>query len=89
MPFIPYGPFEVDLDLINKGPVMLVHYLGNDDTGRDLLARLIHGAGTATWIALGVVLLSGLIGIGPSPTPATACTTAPGRALPGRYRRST
>ncbi len=64
MPFIPYGPFEVDLRLINKGPEMLVHYLGNDDTGRDLLARLIHGAGTATWIALGVVLLSGLIGIG-------------------------
>jgi peptide/nickel transport system permease protein len=64
MPFIPYGPFEVNLELINKGPEILVHYLGNDDTGRDLLARLIHGAGTAAWIALGVVFLSALIGVG-------------------------
>ena len=63
MPFIPYGPFEVNLKLINKGPVMLSNYLGNDDTGRDVLARLIHGAGTATWIALGVVLMSAVIGV--------------------------
>jgi len=63
MPFIPYGPFEVDLERINDGPSPPMHYLGNDDTGRDLMARLIHGAGTAVWIALGVVILSGLIGV--------------------------
>lgn len=63
MPFIPYGPFETDLERINASPSPPMHYLGNDDTGRDLLARLIHGAGTAFWIALGVVVFSGLIGI--------------------------
>ncbi len=63
MPFIPYGPFEPDLEYVNRTPSPPMHYLGNDDTGRDLLARLIHGTGTAVWIALGVVFLSGLIGI--------------------------
>jgi peptide/nickel transport system permease protein len=52
MPPVPFGPHEV-----------VAHYLGNDDTGRDVLARILHGATTALWIALGAVLLAASIGI--------------------------
>lgn len=63
MPFIPYGPHEPHDGLANQRPSMGEHYFGNDDTGRDVLARIIHGTRTALWIALGVVVLAMLIGI--------------------------
>lgn len=39
------------------------HWLGTDDIGRDVLARLLHGARLTLLIALGVVLLSTLLGV--------------------------
>ncbi len=63
MPFVPYGPAEVDMQRINAGPSIGLHYLGNDDTGRDLLTRLVHGAGTAVTVAVFATLLAMLIGI--------------------------
>ena len=66
MPFIPYGPNETVRDHVNTAPhweSLGSHYLGNDDTGRDVLARLIHGASTALFIAIGVVLLAAAIGV--------------------------
>ena len=63
MPFIPYGPLEAHAGLANQRPSMGDHYLGNDDTGRDVLARIIHGTRTALWIALGVVGLAVIIGV--------------------------
>lgn len=39
------------------------HWLGTDDIGRDVLARLVHGARITLLIALGVVLLSSLLGV--------------------------
>jgi len=39
------------------------HWLGTDDIGRDVLARLVHGARITLLIALGVVLLSSLLGL--------------------------
>lgn len=38
------------------------HWLGTDDVGRDVLARLIHGARVTLVVALGVALLSTLLG---------------------------
>jgi peptide/nickel transport system permease protein len=38
------------------------HWLGTDDIGRDVLARLVHGARVTLLIALGVVLVSSLVG---------------------------
>lgn len=38
------------------------HWLGTDDIGRDVLARLVHGSRMTLLIALGVVLLSSLLG---------------------------
>lgn len=62
MPPCPFGPGEVDADNIGSRP-HLAHPLGNDDTGRDVLARLVHGTTTALLIGLGAVLLAFAIGV--------------------------
>jgi peptide/nickel transport system permease protein len=62
MPPWPNGPGEVDPDAINRGPSR-AHPLGNDDTGRDVLARLVHGATNALVIGIGAVALALLIGV--------------------------
>ncbi len=61
MPPWPYGPLETDATRFRAGP-SLSHPLGNDDTGRDVLARLVHGAGTAVRIGGAAVLLAGFVG---------------------------
>lgn len=63
MPFIPYGPFETHPGYSQKPPRLGEHYMGNDHTGRDVLARVIHGTRAALWIALGVVGLALLLGV--------------------------
>ncbi|MCA8955690.1 MAG: ABC transporter permease, partial [Planctomycetes bacterium] len=63
MPPIPNGPQERFAGRINAAPQLMVHYLGNDDSGRDLLVRLLHGGLTALWIALGSVVLAAGIGV--------------------------
>jgi peptide/nickel transport system permease protein len=63
MPFIPYGPLETQRGYARNRPSMGVHYMGNDNTGRDVLARIIHGTRTALLIALGAVGLALLIGV--------------------------
>jgi ABC-type dipeptide/oligopeptide/nickel transport system permease subunit len=40
---VPHGPRTVDLDRVLEGPSG-DHWLGTDDLGQDLLARLLHGA---------------------------------------------
>lgn len=61
MPLWPWHPLEVTPDVLAKPS--LRHLLGTDDTGRDLLARLVHGAATSLWIGLGTALLAMLIGL--------------------------
>ncbi|MBL8729332.1 MAG: ABC transporter permease [Planctomycetes bacterium] len=61
MPPWPYGPLETDATRFRAGP-SVAHPLGNDDTGRCVLARLVHGAGTAVRIGGAAVLLAGLVG---------------------------
>jgi peptide/nickel transport system permease protein len=61
MPPWLYGPDETDPTRFRAAP-SLAHPLGNDDTGRDLLSRLVHGAGTAVGIGGSAVLLGGLVG---------------------------
>ena len=62
MPPWPYGPGEVDGDSIGSRP-RLGHPMGNDDTGRDVLARVLHGTTTALVIGAGAVLLAFAIGV--------------------------
>jgi peptide/nickel transport system permease protein len=62
MPPYPYGPLETDPQLARAGP-SLVHWLGNDDTGRDVCSRLVHGCQTAVAIGLGAALIGLVIGV--------------------------
>ncbi|HEX6811226.1 MAG TPA: ABC transporter permease [Planctomycetota bacterium] len=61
MPLWPYGPIETDSARFRAAP-SVAHPFGNDDTGRDVLARLVHGASTAVTIGGPAVLLAGLLG---------------------------
>lgn len=62
-PFVlPYSFMEQDLTARNALPSM-AHWLGTDDLGRDLLARVIYGGRTALFIAVIVTVLSAAIGI--------------------------
>ena len=60
-PLIPYSPNDYDLDYIITPPSGS-HLLGTDDTGRDLLSRLIHG--TRISISIGLVAVSIYMTIG-------------------------
>ncbi|HLU40024.1 MAG TPA: ABC transporter permease [Planctomycetota bacterium] len=61
MPPWPFGPNEVSREVL-RGPSVR-HPLGTDDTGRDVLARVVHGASTSLLVAAGTVALAGAIGI--------------------------
>ena len=55
----PYGPNQQDLDNLYAGPGG-AHWLGQDDLGRDILSRLLHGAGVSlasSVVAVGLSLV--------------------------------
>lgn len=60
--FIPYGFSEQDLAARSAAPSM-AHWLGTDDLGRDLLARVVFGGRTALVISVVVTFISVLIGV--------------------------
>lgn len=60
--FSPYDPIATDLSRILELPSQ-DHWLGTDQLGRDVLSRLIHGAGQTlqgSFLAVGVALALGL-----------------------------
>jgi peptide/nickel transport system permease protein len=71
---IPYGPMEQDLDIIFKGPLFRktvdiqrhrdsqVHWMGTDDSGRDVATRILYG--TRISMTIGVVAVSIYVTIG-------------------------
>ena len=61
MPPWPYGPLETDTERFRAGPTF-AHPFGNDDTGRDVLARVVHGARTAVGLGLPAVLVAMVLG---------------------------
>lgn len=62
MPPWPYGPGEDNAELVMAGP-SFSHPAGNDNTGRDVLARLLHGTRTALGVGLSATLLAMLVGV--------------------------
>lgn len=62
MPPWPYGPHETSALHFGALP-SLSHPLGNDDTGRDVLARLLHGLRAMVWFGVPAVLLGGTVGV--------------------------
>lgn len=61
-PFAEQGQGVPDLGSRLQGPSG-EHWLGTDDLGRDVLARLLYGARTALMVAIGVVTLAVVIGV--------------------------
>lgn len=60
--FSPYAPDIVDLHSIREGP-SAAHWLGTDDLGRDLLARLLSGARVSLAIGVLSATSAALIGV--------------------------
>ena len=58
---VPLDPYRVDLEAVLVPPSP-AHWLGTDDTGRDLLARLVLGARATLGIALAATLLALALG---------------------------
>src|SRR5262245_28124706 len=62
----PYDPNAQDLAMALKPPQWLSgpYVLGTDAVGRDILSRLFYGARISLVIAVMVVLISGVVGVG-------------------------
>lgn len=58
----PYPPAEPDFLALQQGP-SLAHWFGTDDLGRDMLSRLMAGAGPSLLSAFSAVLLAAVIGV--------------------------
>ncbi|MGF1712749.1 ABC transporter permease subunit [Vibrio kagoshimensis] len=67
MPVVPWDPYEQDFDGVNYPPTApsfdQQHYLGTDQSGRDVLARLIYGFRIAIWFAMLTLAISYTIGV--------------------------
>ncbi len=57
----PYDPMAMDSGAIMSSP-SLSHLMGTDKFGRDILSRVLKGAGTTLLIAAGTVLIGTVIG---------------------------
>lgn len=60
-PLVPYSPYRTDLSA-KDAPPSRAHLMGTDQLGRDILARMIHGATVTLTIGLVATLIA--IGIG-------------------------
>lgn len=63
---LPYGPeqtrTEQGVEVLR--PPSARHWLGTDDRGRDVVARLAHGARTSLFVAAGALALALVVGVG-------------------------
>ena len=57
----PYAPLETNFAATRQAP-SLVHPLGSDNLGRDLLSRIIHGARVTLLVAVTSVLMGETVG---------------------------
>jgi len=64
-PPIPFGPSTINYDLPVPAPAppSAVNWLGTDDQGRDVMARLIYGFRISVLFGLTLTVLSSVIGI--------------------------
>lgn len=60
--YTPYDPNAMDGAAMNQSP-NLKHWFGTDYFGRDILSRVMKGAGTTFFIAINTVLIGGVVGI--------------------------
>jgi microcin C transport system permease protein len=64
-PLVPFYYDSINFELTQSAPSPpdSINYLGTDDQGRDLLARLVYGFRISVFFALTLTLLSSIIGI--------------------------
>ena len=60
--FGPYSPTEQNAEIRNQ-PMLLIHFFGTDEFGRDNFTRVWYGAGISLVIGVGSSLINGMIGI--------------------------
>lgn len=65
MPLIPFAYDTVDYNLQNPAPTQpsKIHWLGTDDEGRDIVARIIYGIRLSVCFAVLLTGLSSIIGV--------------------------
>lgn len=67
MPLVPYNPYENDLKFNSYPPFPPSfgerHFLGTDNVGRDILARLVYGFRTAIVFSFVLLIMNYTIGI--------------------------
>src|SRR5262245_64823690 len=61
-PWLPIDPNRVDLERVLEAPSWS-HWMGTDGLGRDVLARLAHGARVSLAVGLGTAAIALLIGL--------------------------
>ena len=61
-PIVPHGPTDIDLEA-HLLPPDGDHYLGTDDRGRDVLARMIHGSRVSLSVGFVAVSIYAVIGV--------------------------
>ena len=61
-PLLKLDPYSIDAIFFNAPP-SAAHWLGTDDTGRDLFARVIFGGRVSLLVGVGSTLISVLIGL--------------------------
>jgi peptide/nickel transport system permease protein len=59
--FAPQSPLAINVDQALEGPSM-GHLFGTDDVGRDVFARVVHGARVTLSICAGALFISALVG---------------------------
>ena len=57
----PYDPYYTDLTIVMQPPSEL-HWFGTDNTGRDILSRIIYGTRNTLLMGLAGVVIGGFIG---------------------------
>jgi microcin C transport system permease protein len=64
-PPVPYGPFRANLELPGNPPhaPSREHWLGTDNTARDVLSRLLYGFRICMLFSLGLALTTTVLGI--------------------------
>jgi microcin C transport system permease protein len=63
MPLIPYSASTINYKVVAPSPPRRDNWLGTDDQGRDVLARLIYGFRISVVFGLALTVLSSVIGI--------------------------
>jgi len=64
LPPVPYSPLQTRLDDVGAAPsAKSRHYCGCDDKGRDVLARLLHGARNSLLVGFVAVGIAAVVGV--------------------------